>query len=218
VTRTADELRHAHLTWQAAEAFADHELRSETYWADGYGAQWTIGRPGTNIFLAQIVSALGALVVHGDIDFVRFAYHGSATAYQRLSWMATRQEIDSYVAEKARIGSGRRSIETHDPDIVKARLLELAAQDDREAATFGEDPEPYLERARVFREAVDHVDSEWEFKNFLWDSSLHTDDWAEHDWTVLEPQVYYAHAALQRARFLLNAKYGPTEHPGIQAA
>lgn len=203
--------------WRAWKDFADHVLEGEAYWDEGRGARWVVRQPGTYIYYAEIIAgAGGSLVVHGDIDVVRFAHCGDhSDAWNRLRWMGHCTDIDYYVAQKASIGRACEA-EQYDEDVAKAYLREMI-RDEREAMREAEEEDRKRHAATIeaYKDALDHTENQTEMLSVLWHHG-------EYEYPTglgmrTATRVLYAHAALNRCVSLLWEKYGYEGPPATRA-
>lgn len=192
--------------WYAAANVADHELLDERYWDEGRGARWLIGVRGSGIGRTEIVAGIfDSLVVHGDYPLCRFGF-GARSAWATLCWMAAHPLPDSYVREKAAIGTGRLYSDGYDERVA---LTEL---DDRIAELHEEDS-PNGKLIDLLRDAKRHAETEHELRAYL---SEHDEGWDLWEWRlgdVAPHNVVQAHACIQRCAWLLQAKHGPYGPP-----
>jgi hypothetical protein len=201
MNKPIDRLEYARREqWRCAAHFAAHELLDERYWDDGRGARWLIGVPGTFVYRTEIIAGIGgSLVVHGDIDLVRFAHYGDhADAWSRLCWMGACRDIDYYVGQKAGIGSGHR-LTDYDEDVARHDLTWHLEQRDnapeiREALERAREHADHRDAVREILGEVSHVQDSWE--------------WLGEIGEVVAFRVVNAHAALHRCMHLLAARYG----------
>lgn len=192
------------LQTDSAAAVAAYELREETYWNNGSGARWRLGRPQpygyASEYACEIIAAdFGTLIVHGDVEWVRFARYGGGGAWRRLCWIADSTDLDYYVAQKACIGSGREVVYQYNEAVARAELTEAAAR-------WEQDGEHGQRAIRVVREAVQRAETETELRDFL--AREEPELWEYQFGRVLQPRVVFAHAALQKCAALLREKYG----------
>lgn len=195
--------------WRALEAFSEHEMLEANYWDEGIcelhtgkqsrkckGARWLIGRPGTFVYRVEILAGIGgSLMVHGDIDFVRFAHYGDhADAISRLYWMGFCHDLDYYVAQKAGIGSGHDHVDQYIQEVAEHELQEMA--DDQERSPPERDMAAWLLRQNVT----------WHREDLLEAATRHSayDGELVHGLGIVPHQrVIYAHAALNKCASLI---------------
>jgi hypothetical protein len=191
--------------WSMSALLVEHQLQAESYWPGG--ARWVVGKPGTSVLRFEVIAGIcGSLIVHGDIDIVRFGHYSDRRdAWSRLQWMAFCTDVDYYVAQKASIGMGRVSDSMiYDEDVARAELL----RDLKEAQSEGP---PAL--AKVLEEALEHyTEDEHELRNFL-ASAGNWDLWEREYGRCLSPSVILAHLALNKTACLLQEKYGESGPP-----
>lgn len=150
---------------------------------------------GTFLWAEVIVLAGGGLLVHGDCETVLFGCHSKAP----LSLMGGRP-TDSYVLEKAQIGTGksflefdidsaRKEIDALRPDLVESKVLSGLSPE--EAALFVEDViDEFLmnsedgQYALGIRDLCDHFDG--------FDENFHGLG------MVMDHHLFYAHAAVRK--------------------
>lgn len=204
-----DEYLHQ-MQWHAFEMLGEHTLLGETYWDEGRGARWCIGRPNTFIHRCEIIAGIGgSLVVHGDFDTARFAHYGDhGDAWHRLLWMADCTDLGYYIEQKAAIGAGcsRAGVLQYRP--------ELAEQELREQADEWEQGERDPRAVKLFREAAArYATYEHELQQFLHDGDQGWDLWEYKFGKVLDDHVVTSHAALNKCASLLREKYGSEGPP-----
>lgn len=189
------------MQWYCADHFKDAELLAESYWDGGRGARWVIGKPNTFVYRAEIIAGIGgSLLVHGDIDDVRFASYGDrADAWSRLTWMGLCRDLDYYVEQKACIGTSRRE-RCYEPDVAVYdinRLLEEREMDQRIVDALIEARDEHADDVHALRGCLDqvrYIDDFWE--------------WGGDIGEVIETRIVNAHAALHRCVHLLVERYG----------
>jgi hypothetical protein len=208
----ASEQRFLRTQYFAARDFADHQLLGETYWDNGRGARWLIGKPGTNIHRCEIIAGtMGSLVVHGDFDVARFAHYGDrGDAWRRLLWMADCCDVGYYVAQKASIGGGHDTVRRWDAEVAQDDLLRLAQE------YAEEDGHDYSATIDTLREAADrHFENSHEMWQFLHDAEEH--DLYEYRFgEYLAPHVIVSHVALNKCAWLLRARHGAAGPPACR--
>lgn len=196
--------------WSAFNAFTDHVLGEEVYWEGGRGARWLVRIPGRSEFYTEIISSSAALVVHGDIDLVRFAHYGDRQdAWSRLCWMAWCTDVGYYVAQKAAIGSGRgRRDDEYDERVAEHEIRERI----RELGESWADGDAHYEKERsALQQALRYLDEGPDaLRTFLYEHNI--DDPPSYG-RVTPVRVLYAHAALNRCASLLVEKHGPYGPP-----
>lgn len=137
------------------DVFKDHELVRTA--GDN---RWTIKRPGTSQFWAEIaILSAGTVVVHGDIEPAIFAHYSGNdnTAEGCLRWVAGMADSLDYGREKMSIGMGKNLGVEYLPKKAE-RDIELLAEryKDRgetyEALMELADVAPYKDRHEVYEE------------------------------------------------------------------
>lgn len=194
------EMRHR--VWQAHQMLTDHELLDETHWQGG--ARWVIGNRETIVGRTEIVAGVfQSLIVHGDFPFCRFAYAGRRDSPRAvLDWMASHQLPDSYVCEKAHIGTGALLDADRDGYDEVVALSDLA----RRVAEEEESDTPDRALIEVLCGALPFAESREELRRYLYE---HDDGWDLWEWDpgrVVPWRVVLAHACIQRCASLLDAR------------
>lgn len=129
--------------------FEHHQIKSEVH-GDGFST-WLLRQPDTINLWCRVTAADRLLRVSGDFDPVVFAY-GDYNPRSCVAWMGTHQIVDSYVLQKASIGTGR--------DAVLEACVERCRKDLRdiveEARRFAPSDEEETQHARyAAQEALD---------------------------------------------------------------
>jgi hypothetical protein len=197
--------------WHALEMLHEHQLLGEDYFDQGRGARWVIGKPGTFTFRCEVLAGIGgSLIVHGDLDVVRFGHYGDhADAFSRLCWMGYCYDVGYYVAQKASIGMGRRSyVERYDEEVAQDGLR-------WHIEDMGDECE---EKKAVFEEALEHTEDEHTLRSFLNDNDHGWDLWELSLGRVLDSHVVISHIALNKTVSLLTDKYGQAGPPECRSA
>jgi hypothetical protein len=192
------------MQWQMASLYANHELLAQSYWDGGAGARWVIRLPNRSEFYTEIFAGAGGLLVHGDIDVVRFAHDSSRSAWHKLTWMAHCTDIGYYVAQKARIGMGDVLTHQYDESVAREELRERAEE-------VGADI-PAL-REVLLEAAEDYAEDEYSLRSFLSERDQGWDLWECSFGNVVPHRVVSAHAALNKCASLLIERYGPSGPP-----
>lgn len=198
-----------HTAWVATarETFATHTLVSR---ADDR-KRFVLKRNGTeqSYWVEVLVLAGGKLMVHGDIEHLLFAYYSdSRDPYDTIRWMGIHETADSYVTQKAEIGSGRALVYTTDDAVFCADVDRLRAE------LKGDDDTRASHKARL--RALDTMQrrlkrEEVSVRELIHEAYAATtwDDYGEQLCSlgqVLDTRVYMAHAALNRLWTLLSAE------------
>lgn len=193
---------------QVRNMVAELRLLGESYWEDGRGARWLIGRPGSNFARTEIIAGIcGSLVLHGDLPSCRFATNNTRTAFQRLLWIADTTDM-GYVTEKARVGDPGLPSYDYDPDVARADLwrdIREIRQADGAAA--------HIELLTVA--ARQHADSEYELVGFLTSHGFGDEALLGYG-RVAGYRVVAAHACAQRCAELLRKKHGEDGPPACR--
>lgn len=187
------------LAANAKKAFERHELRRNDpdHWViqrkhkDGNG--WD------SAFMASIVCAEpSTLIVTGDIALVAFAY-GPADPHARVRWMGRNKGIDSYVHEKACIGTtdGGKLLAVYDADAARAWIRDCIAD---VRAEDEDDVGAAADRIAGYEEALDLADEQHELLEHLYGMGEYE---IGHVGIVVKARLFYAHAALARLCDLL---------------
>jgi hypothetical protein len=182
------------------EAFKNHRI-SRVLGEEGH---WLIQRPYKDgapgwdgIFAAEIVIFQGGkIVVWGDIQPVMFAYYGRyRNPEEVVRWMGTHDEPDSYVFEKAAIGSGGSSMmEEWDGEIAQFRLRE--ALEDRGKDLEGDDLEKF---STAIEEGIELCEDRFPLNEHLYrELGFDSAEGLFDIGMVTSVKVYFAHAALVR--------------------
>lgn len=181
---------------RAAKAFANHVITKQS------DRRWLLqrmhadGRPDWTMAGEVIALEGSAIYVGGDIDHVLFAY-GPEDPIARLRWMGECKDLGYYVAQKARIGTGRELVDLWDEDVAREQLIEYLEDGAERVVDKGE---------------LDYA-LEAETREHFYDracKALGCDAWevVGHVGQVLAPRVIYAHAALARLCSLLRESSG----------
>jgi len=189
-----------HLKQEAIQAFEGHVLRASEE------RHWSIGRPGTGVYFAEVFAGAAHLYVGGDIDTVAFGYYlDGGDPLAMLRWIGCTDDVGWYIKQKAGIGlsdSGRLT-EGYDDEVARSELGMLLREDleDPDAPGAGK-------RIRMLQEAMDYTHDEVELRGFLYEE---TDDpeLASDIGQVCSPRVVYAWAAVRRLCELLELKPCP---------
>lgn len=180
----------------------------------------------SNLWCTIAIDDGGGIVVFGDFGPIAFAYSDGSTLEQRIGWMGSHADVDSYVAEKVGIGMSdvREGLK-----VASAEHFEA----DVRAAFVDRRDELDLEFTNKYEEAMRRLT--WEAFQDDWDCMLAEDDYSpsiapaarklngymqslgyDDNWEWIAglgerfiPQVGYAHAALRRAHLLLKADEVP---------
>lgn len=200
--------------WHAFEMLHGLQLLAEEYWDEGRGARWLVGKPGTFVSKCEIIAGIGgSLLVHGDFDVVRFAHYGDhPDAWNRLCWMGLCTDVGYYVAQKASIGMGRRSIvEAYDEDVAKDYLEQYIAEairDDQDS-----------ELIEVLKEALEeHTGDSHTLRSYLGSEGSRWDLWERDPGKVVDTHVVIAHLAMNKLCALLVERHGAEGPPACRPA
>lgn len=194
------------MQWQAFKMLGEHQLLAETYWDEGRGARWLIGKPDTVHARCEIIAGIfGSLVVHGDFNTARFAHYGDkADCWSRLRWMADCTDVGYYVLQKARIGERLGFGEEcgYDEDVARYDLRQHATEYEKERP---ERPEVIA----ILREAADsYTESEHALLDYLSSSAAWGELWESRFGQVVPAHVVISHVALNKCAWLLRERHG----------
>jgi hypothetical protein len=211
----------------AREAFARHAIRERS---DG---RWVIARPDKehpgewqSCYWTEVIVLRGSkLLVHGDISHVIFAYCDTSDPRDALAWMGRCEDFGYYVHQKATIGTGHEIIDKIEPDVLLHELHEHIAgrtqelRDDwpgdevpsdsalAEAVAKDEQIEAYREAIETlgYGDAGGAIRGLYEARCRQGRGPVFGDCECLHGLgKVVDPRVYYAHAALRRLCDLLD--------------
>jgi hypothetical protein len=179
---------------RARRTFAQHVITKES------DRRWLLqrlyedGRPDWTYAAEIIVLENASIFVGGDIDHVIFG-HGPADPLARLRWMGEHRDLGYYVAQKARIGTGKDLVDIWDEDVAREELRDYAAQNEAEdeyelESAFSADNENDF-----YRRAMEAFGDGYDAHEAICGMGR-----------VLAPRVIYAHAALARLCELLRAR------------
>lgn len=194
---------------QAERAFAQH-LISKTG-----DRRWLLqrlhedGKPTWTFAAEVIVLEGGGLFVGGDIDFVVFAY-GPADPIARIRWLGECDDLEYYVAQKARLGAREsQHVLTWDSSVATEELRafhDMLVEEEGHPLVHGDFHLDEFEQALFEENHVDFLSCA--VKAF----PGYPDAWESIGdmGMVLHPAVIYAHAALARLCALLRAPAATT--------
>lgn len=195
------------------DAFKDHEVTRH------YGRSLELRNPkDSNLWCTIAMDDGGGIVVFGDFGPIAFSYSDRMNLTQRIAWIGSHEDVDSYVAEKVRHGMSdvsaglkvataehfeadvRAAFEDRRNDIddigdVRGRLTWEAFQDDWDWMLGEDDYSPSVAPAARKLDGYMQTlgyDDNWEWIDGLGERFI--------------PQVGYAHAALRRAHLILQAE------------
>jgi hypothetical protein len=123
--------------------FAEHQIVNRVLTPEL--GSWLLKRPDpganpdgyTNVLGCRVTAADGLLTVTGDFYPVTFSYFGNGHPIACVRWMGCHEDVDSYVAEKARNGSGRDAVTEYSVDKAKDDLRALGREaEERGAGTM----------------------------------------------------------------------------------
>lgn len=210
----------------ATQAYEEHVIRElpEGMRCDG---RWVIQRMGKvrgqpkrgtwdHPYWTEIVCLQGGMIyVGGDINPVVFAY-GPRSFEGRVRWMGSRKSgADSYLLEKAVIGTGRETVYTYSPqqaaEDIQWLIRDQKAERETERQVLGEgeaEDKQLRRRVELLELALEEVDDRHGMMETLMESP---DDSGLYD-VVIESdigevpaaRVFYAWAALRRLCHLLD--------------
>jgi hypothetical protein len=200
--RTRDEY-NAQLATLARKALERHEIKEE-----GPGRWVLYRRNADGTYSAQYcaeIAALhwGTLLVHGDIETVVFTGGSHRAPLDLVRWVGGRGEPTDYcyLAQKAQRGMGAGT-DALDTEVARGDVLaEIACV--RDAGATGEQLEPYDDALRALDDG-EHIEV---VRHNLWRDGDDVDtEFLARLGRVIDPRVFYAHAACARLVALLDAR------------
>lgn len=196
--------REASIAANAERAFAKHEIREAGV------RSWLVAqrhpKGGWDSAFAVEILALrfGAILVHGDVEYVIWSScRDSSTPRAILGWMGDHDGVDSYVVQKARIGTGDALIQTYDPDALEEDLRDMIADVEREKGDGG-DPIALGRETDALNDALDIYRDEARdaVVQALYNAGIDGERLAGMG-MVTDARLFFAHAALRRLCALL---------------
>jgi len=196
------------LAEDARRAYKDHLIRKQSPGRWLLQRQYTDGKwagSWDSSFYTEIICLEGGqLFVGGDIDHTIFAYYSDSTDFEaRLRWIG-KHSVDSYIVEKACIGTGRELIEIWDQDQAEKdvtwRVEYLRKHDQEDGTDHSVEIDEYEYLLAYF------PNNEHEVCNKIYDIEPSSAPDLFPIGMTTSPRVYFAHAAIQRLLTLLEEK------------
>jgi hypothetical protein len=171
-------------------------------------------------FWVRITSADRLLTVTGDFEPTVFAYGGSSDPVSNVYWIGRHKTVDSYVFEKACIGTRRESVTEYDTEAARNELENFIKEANENAEKYPDEQEYYKNLAKAYQAGLDT------YENYDGILGIHEirkavleenpDLWEELGGLGERPSsaVYLALQALNRLVELLDAETAKTSAQG----
>jgi len=177
----------------AIDSFRNHEI-----YGNPSSAHWILQRKNeddswSNSFLTEIICLATTRGIHvtGAIEPVNFVY-GPSECYDRIKWVGEKVPPNTYIAEKASLGSGSKITYAWDPELAQQEIMIMMEQElEPEILQALEESLNYLEYGREVLLYEAHYDILEKISSVG---------------THISPRMIFAHAAINRLWQLIRQK------------